>query len=235
MDMQRQEDVLKAIADGTRLRILGLIAERPRSGAELAHALNVTAPTVSHHMARLAAVGLVEVDRDGARRLYRLNDALLREVGGLNQSGGPDAGAVADAAATSVDITAGGSGAGATGPRLDDDPEHARHIRIFFDGPRLRQIPAKRKARVSVLLHLLRGFEPGRDYTERDLNAILAEAHDDVATLRRELIDYRYLTRNAGIYRVADAPPQRDANEQQEVPSGEAAWLGALLRQVREG
>lgn len=206
-DVQRAEEVLKAIADGTRLRILGLVAESPRSGAELARELGLTAPTVSHHMSRLVGVGLVQVEREGARHLYRLNDAVLQELGGR--------------------------GPAAPGPAMADDPEHERHLRIFFDGARLRQIPAKRKARVSVLLHLLRGFEPGRDYSEAEVNTILREAHDDVATLRRELVDYRYLTRVGGVYSVVEAPPERDANEAQEVPAGEAAWIGALLRETR--
>ena len=81
-----------------------------------------------------------------------------------------------------------------------------------------------------MLLELLRRFEAGRDYSEPEVNAILREAHDDVATLRRELVDYRYLVRADGVYRVADAPPERHPNEAQEVPTGESAWLGALIR-----
>ncbi|HHX85258.1 MAG TPA: DUF2087 domain-containing protein [Actinomycetales bacterium] len=157
-------------------------------------------------MQRLAEVGIVTVTPDATRRVYALNAALLGEV-----RGGVSAGTT-------------------TGASELDDPDHQRTVRVFFDGPRLRQIPAKRKARVSVLLELLRGFEPGRDYAETEVNAILREAHDDVATLRRELVDYRYLTRVDGVYRVTETAPERDANEAQEVPAGEAAWLGALLR-----
>ena len=54
-------------------------------------------------------------------------------------------------------------------------------------------------------------------------------AHDDVATLRRELVDYRYLKREFGYYWVTDEVPERDANEAQEVPAGEADWLAALI------
>ena len=60
-------------------------------------------------------------------------------------------------------------------------------MRTFFDGERLRSIPAKRKARVAVLLELLRRFEPGRRYAEREVNDILRHAHPDVALLRRDL------------------------------------------------
>ena len=195
--------LLKTIADATRLRILGLLADRPHSGRELADALGLSAATVSHHMHRLEGVGIVTATPDATRRVYTLNDGLLSHVRGSSPA----------AALSGI-----------------EDADHQRTVRIFFDGPRLRQIPAKRKARVSVLLELLRRFEAGRDYSEPEVNAILREAHDDYATLRRELIDYRYLTRSEGTYRVADAPPERDTNEAQEVPTGESAWLGALIR-----
>ncbi|WP_232547178.1 metalloregulator ArsR/SmtB family transcription factor [Propioniciclava soli] len=208
MDLDARVHLLKTIADATRLRILGLLAEEPRSGRQLAEALGLGAPTISHHMARLVEVGIVRVTPDGTRRLYALNAGLL------------DAAAAPAATATVAPIA---------------DPDHARHVRIFFDGPRLRSIPAKRKARVSVLLELLRRFEPGRRYAEAEVNALLREAHDDVAFLRRELVDYRYLAREGGVYWVNPDVPDRDANEAQEVPAGEAAWLGQLVRGVVAG
>lgn len=200
-DVAERVHLLKTIADATRLRILGLLAEAPRSGRDLADALGLTAPTISHHMAKLVEVGIVVATPEGTRRTYSLNAALLSDVQGRTPASGPL-----------------------------EDPEHARTVRIFFDGPRLRSIPSKRKARASVLLELLRRFTPGRRYTEPEVNAILREAHDDVAFLRRELVDYRYLSREAGEYWVTEAPPVRDANEAQEVPAGEADWLRALIR-----
>lgn len=196
---QEQVELLKTIADTTRLRVLGMLATGPRSGRELAEALDVTAPTISHHMKRLESVGIVTVTPEGTRRIYRLNSALLAAV-----SGEREAPPIHDAYADKI-------------------------VRTFFDGRRLKSIPAKRRARVAVLLELLRRFTPGRDYTEPEVNAILREAHDDIATLRRELIDYRYLTRQGGVYRVADAPIIRDANERQEVPADEARWLSTLI------
>lgn len=207
-DLDARVRLLKTIADATRLRILGLLAERPRSGRELADALKLSAPTVSHHMQRLTESGVVTVTPDATRRIYALNDALLSDI----QERTPPTSAT----------------------MLDADPDHARTVRIFFDGPKLRQIPAKRKARVSVLLELLRRFDPARSYSEPEVNALLREAHDDVATLRRELVDYRYLLREAGVYRVNTAPPERDANESQEIPRGEAAWLSTLIRSAAQ-
>ncbi len=208
--------LLKAIADETRLRILGILAERPHSGRELALVLSLSAPTVSHHMQRLTDVGVVSATPDGTRRLYALNAALLAALQG---------------GSTSLDVRTSRAPAtyGKVAADSADEAYRAKTLRAFFDGHRLRSVPAKRRARVIVLLELLQWFEPGRDYTEVEVNAILRRAHDDVAYLRRELVDYRYLERSAGIYRVATQPPVRDANEAQEVPAAEAAWLSALI------
>lgn len=200
-DVAARVHLLKTIADATRLRILGLLAERPHTGSELARALELTAPTISHHMHRLVEVGIVTATPDATRRIYALDADLLADVAGAPAASAPL-----------------------------DDPDHAKVIRTFFDGPRLKSIPAKRKARASVLLELLRGFEASRSYDEPEVNAILRAAHEDVAFLRRELVDYRYLTREAGVYRVNTAPLERNANEAQEVPRGEQAWLAALIR-----
>ena len=62
------------------------------------------------------------------------------------------------------------------------------------------------------------------------MNDVLRAAHDDVASLRRELVDYRYLAREGGVYWVNPEVPVRDANEAQEVPAGEADWLREVVR-----
>lgn len=109
--------------------------------------------------------------------------------------------------------------------------------RPFFDGERLRSIPTKRRARAAVLLALVQRFEPGREYAEREVNAILADAHDDFAWLRRELVNYRYVERDGHArYRVVAVAPERDANEAQEVPVAEADWFAyAASRALGEG
>lgn len=124
---------------------------------------------------------------------------------------------------------------GPTEPETDlqrsaDDAFYGKTVRSFFDGDRLRAVPAKRKARVVVLLELLKRFEAGRTYAEPEVNALLRQAHDDVAFLRRELVDYRYLERADGRYWVTTQTPERDANEAQEVPTAEAALLEAMRR-----
>ncbi|WP_040162209.1 DUF2087 domain-containing protein [Nigerium massiliense] len=98
----------------------------------------------------------------------------------------------------------------------------AKTLRSFFRDGRLASIPVKRRARVIVLLELLGAFEPGTDYPEKQVNEILSRVHEDVAYLRRELVDYGFLRRANGIYRLADEVPERGHTVTGEVPPDEA-------------
>jgi hypothetical protein len=177
----------KALADESRLRLVGALAEDECSVEELATRLGLTPPTVSHHLAKLKDAGLVRMRRDGTTHLYRLDPdalrALAREV--LEPAG----------LAGLADVT------GA-------DAWERRVLRDFFDGERLKEIPAARKKRYVVLRWLADRFEPERRYPEREVNEILRRHHPDVATLRRELVSelYGFLRREDGVYwRLPDA------------------------------
>ncbi|KUG57487.1 hypothetical protein AVL62_13345 [Serinicoccus chungangensis] len=113
---------------------------------------------------------------------------------------------------------------------VETDLAADRAVAIFVDGDRLRSIPTRRRPRAAVLMHLLLRFERGREYAEREVNALLATAHEDVASLRRELVDYRWLQRADGVYRVADELPERFPAEAQEVPTDEVARFARVPR-----
>ena len=100
--------------------------------------------------------------------------------------------------------------------------------RLFADG-RIARVPARRKVRAAVLLEVVRRFEPGRVYSEREVNDVLLEVHEDFAYLRRELVNYRYLEREDGRYRTAAQAPERAPVEHQEIPAWEAHWLPGFL------
>jgi hypothetical protein len=107
--------------------------------------------------------------------------------------------------------------------------EQARLVGRFFEDGRLAQIPAKRKTRAGALLELLTRFEPGRVYTEPEVNQVLLGIHPDFAYLRRELVNYHYLERAEGRYRVTAQVPTRAPIERQEIPDWEAVWLPGFL------
>jgi hypothetical protein len=73
-------------------------------------------------------------------------------------------------------------------------------LRAFISDGRLARIPAARNKRLIVLDRLAADFEPGRRYAEREVNMRLGRWHDDVASLRRYLVDEGFMSREGGLY-----------------------------------
>lgn len=107
----------------------------------------------------------------------------------------------------------------------DDQAFFKKTVRAFFDGPRVKSIPMKRKQRVVVLLMAVHGFAPGRRYSEVEVNDVLKVVHDDWAFLRRELVNYGYLARADGWYWIPDEAPVHEGVVAQEVFANEADIL----------
>ncbi len=186
MDPQLLE-ALRAIADASRLRLIGLLAARPMAVEELAAASGLSAGTVVHHLKRLEATGLVESEAhrpyvEYALRVDRLQ-AVSRQLAALERADevgdelpGPD---------------------GAPLPAYD-----AKVLRAFLRNGKLVSIPAQEKKREAMLRYVLaRSFAEDRDYAEPEVNERLAAYHEDVAALRRYLVGAGLMTRSGGIYR----------------------------------
>lgn len=73
----------RAVADGTRRRILDLLADEERSVNELLERFEdegLSQPALSQHLKVLREAGLVSVRRDGRRRIYSLDPRPLRAI-----------------------------------------------------------------------------------------------------------------------------------------------------------
>jgi ArsR family transcriptional regulator len=75
MNMSERDPVVfaKAMADDTRQKIMKLVCCQRLSVNEIVEKLNVTQPTVSHHLAILRDAGLVSVHEEGKQTFYELN------------------------------------------------------------------------------------------------------------------------------------------------------------------
>jgi DNA-binding transcriptional ArsR family regulator len=71
----------RALGDESRLRILRLLAERDRYMTELANELQLSKPTISHHLAQLRSAGLVTVTQQGSLSYYTLRRDRVQEAG----------------------------------------------------------------------------------------------------------------------------------------------------------
>lgn len=170
-------DFYKAMADGSRLEIVGHLARRRCSVGELSELLGVSEPTVSHHLRRLKSVGLVAVEADGTTRRYSLDQERLNEM------------SKAILSSRSIDSVE---------SRADEFDGSV--MRAFVEGDRLLAIPAKRTKRDVILRWLAERFEPGRQIHEREVNELIGRSHEDTAWLRREMIGAGLLERQDGIY-----------------------------------
>src|SRR4051794_38066202 len=65
-------ELLRVLADGTRLRLLFALSNGERHVSDLLGDLRLPQPTVSHHLGILRMAGVVEARRDGKRVYYRL-------------------------------------------------------------------------------------------------------------------------------------------------------------------
>jgi len=178
-DLEARADLFKALGHPVRLLILNLVLARPRHGEEMATILSLNPATISHHLSLLAAAGLVRSRKDQYYQTYFPVAAPLQRT-------------IAEAVHPSP--------AGPI-PGIEEDAYRNKVLRTFLKRGRLVGIPAQLKKRQIVLERIAQEFEPGRDYTEREVNIVLLDFHDDVATLRRGLIEHKLMQRDRGIYR----------------------------------
>lgn len=177
-NLEDRANLFKALGHPIRLLILNLIKIQPRHGQELAEILQLTPATVSHHLKLLTASGLLTAEKDQYYQTYSLvAEQLAYPLADLVHL-------------PQTDLFSG----------VEQDAYRKKVLRTFFRHGRLVQIPSQRKKRLVVLEKIVESFEPGRTYTEREVNHILLDFNDDVASLRRGMIEDNLMTREKGIY-----------------------------------
>jgi DNA-binding transcriptional ArsR family regulator len=172
---------LTGLADDTRVRILELFANQNElSAQEIMTRLELSQPSVSRHLKQLAPF-LVERRGDGASKFYSLGS-------------------------TQVALTFHSLDRLLSSAEAEPDASQAmqvnypRALRGFMDAQgRATAWPAKGRDQRLMTEYMASQFEPGRDYTEKEVNAVLIERMNpifkDYAIIRRELYDNDYLDR----------------------------------------
>ena len=78
--LRRLEDFFAALGDGTRLRMLKIIADEELCSCEVMAALELTQPTTSHHLGILERAGLLSSRRNGKWVFYRIANPKIRNL-----------------------------------------------------------------------------------------------------------------------------------------------------------
>jgi len=168
----------KALADENRLKIIGLLAQQPRSVEDLSAAIGLGMSTTSHHLARLAKVGLTSAQTDGHYFIYSLHTDALKEMSQrllhddqIRQLSEP----------------------------VSSDAYDQKILSNFLDGDgRIKTFPAQDKKLQAILRYVAKAFEPGERYPEKQVNEILLRYNEDTAFMRRSLVEYRLMQREGG-------------------------------------
>ena len=171
--------LFKCLADKSRLQILKSLAIEDMYVERLAQRIGVSAPTISFHMKKLAEAGAVTSYKSQYYMMYSLNKEVF-ETSLLD---------ILQEKSDEADLQ-----------QQREEQYRQRVIDAFFEYGKLKSIPAQRKKERIVLEVIAQSFEYGRIYTEREVNIIIADFHDDFCTLRRDMISEGLMARDAGGY-----------------------------------
>ncbi len=165
---------MKSLADAERLKIAGLLGVEALTTDQVAERLGMKPNEVERHLEQLTAAGLARKDGSAYRLDSQSLEKLTRQV--LAQSRPP-------------------------APKYEGDEFEVKTLRAYLsrDGT-LKSIPNQHKKLMVILSHLVRNFEPGKQYPEAQVNQTLRRFHEDTAALRRYMVDNGLLKREKGIY-----------------------------------
>lgn len=171
--------LFKCLSDKSRLQILKSLAGEDMYVERLAQRLNLTPATISFHMKKLSDAGAVTAYRTQYYTMYSLcRDVFMTRIMD-----------VIGAASDEAEVQA-----------QRDAAYRQKVIDSFVEYGKLKTIPAQRKKKRILLEEMAKAFEKGRRYTEREVNIILADFHDDFCTLRRDMISEGLMERENSIY-----------------------------------
>ena len=172
-DLNSQQ-LVRLLAEPARRKVVAalILAEEPVKAEVLASSTGLALRAVVDAVDRLATGGLVEHNSG----LYELDDSVFQSA----------ARAEAPAQAPSA--------------HADKPADEARVLDLAFKDGRLVQWPAKHAKRLIVLDYLAQQFAIGTRYLEPQVNEMLSAFSDDVATMRRYLVDEQFLDRSSGEY-----------------------------------
>ena len=173
--MKEKLQLLKVLADETRLAILNILLREDSYVEKIACELSLTPATICYHLKKMESAGVVNCSRSQFYIIYSLNREIFDKP--LFELIKKDS------------------------PVIDNEVKYkAEVLSHFFKYGKLLQIPTQRKKREIVLAEIAKHFEQGRRYNEIEVNEIIHRFHDDHCTIRREMVACGLIMRENGIY-----------------------------------
>lgn len=180
MTEQNAIALFKCLADKSRIQILKSLMTEDMYVERLAQRIGITPATVSFHLKKLEDVGAVRSRRDQYYTMYSINPDVFN--------------------VTILDILKEESEEMML-QKERDEIYRKKVIDSFFEYGKLKSIPSQRKKERIVLEEIAKSFEKGREYTEREINIIIADFNDDFCTIRRDMISEGIITHENMIYK----------------------------------
>jgi len=172
-------DIIKALADQSRLAIVQALLERPHYVEELAQRLALAPSTISFHLRKLEQAGLTTSRKEQYYVMVEINrpllDTPLRELLAV---------------------------APASRERQQQRVAAYRRkvLENFFSQGRLVKLPAQHKKRLIVLQLFAARFVMQKHYDENEVTGLILPLYDDYCTIRRLLVDAGLIRRDGTRY-----------------------------------
>ena len=173
-------DIFKCLSDSSRLKIINSLMIEPMYVELLAERVGLSTSTVSFHLKKLEDANIVSSKKEQYYTIYTLNEEILS----MNLKD-----LIVDSRKEEEILNE------------REEKYKKKIIDSFFKYGKLIEIPVQKKKRQIVLEKIVEAFEKDREYTEKEINLIIADFHDDFCTIRRDLIGFGLMERNNGIYK----------------------------------
>jgi len=184
--------VFKALADETRIKIVRALTEKDMYVEILAERIGLTPATVSFHLKKLQAAGLVEQKREQYYMMYSLRKELLN---------------------ISLSSLISEEEANASQEEIREIQYRQKVLKSFMPYGVCEILPAQIKKRMIILEEIIERFDIGKTYDEKYVNETISVVHADYCTVRRTFIGLGWMTRDGGKYTVNDYTKEKDVHQ----------------------
>lgn len=173
--MNKKLEILKLIADKTRIDILNTLMKEDSYVEKIACDLSITPATICYHLKKMESAGMVKCSRSQFYMIYSLNKEIFDKP--------------------LIELVKNDT------PLENSEDKYKKEvISNFFKYGKLVSIPTQRKKREIILAEIAKSFKKGKIYAEKEVDEIIHRFHEDHCTIRREMIGCGLMKRENGKY-----------------------------------